>query len=72
MAPTHNPPSSSAPWVEKYRPETLDDVAAHKEIITTSTYGCRVLCVRARARVCETDRQKERKKKVGDEQKASA
>lgn len=25
-----------APWVEKYRPKTLDDVAAHKEIINTS------------------------------------
>lgn len=25
-----------APWVEKYRPKTLDDVAAHKEIIDTS------------------------------------
>jgi hypothetical protein len=25
-----------APWVEKYRPRTLDDVAAHKEIIDTS------------------------------------
>lgn len=25
-----------APWVEKYRPKTLDDVAAHKEIIETS------------------------------------
>lgn len=26
----------SQPWVEKYRPKTLDDVAAHKEIIDTS------------------------------------
>mmetsp|Transcript_27622 Transcript_27622/g.71661 ORF Transcript_27622/g.71661 Transcript_27622/m.71661 type:complete len:334 (-) Transcript_27622:143-1144(-) len=25
----------SKPWVEKYRPKTLDDVAAHKEIIDT-------------------------------------
>ena len=25
-----------APWVEKYRPQTLDDVAAHKEIVETS------------------------------------
>ncbi|KAF8073115.1 RFC3 [Scenedesmus sp. PABB004] len=25
-----------APWVEKYRPKSLDDVAAHKEIIDTS------------------------------------
>jgi hypothetical protein len=28
-----------APWVEKYRPKTLDDVAAHKEIIDTSECG---------------------------------
>ncbi|PNH12754.1 Replication factor C subunit 3 [Tetrabaena socialis] len=26
----------NAPWVEKYRPKSLDDVAAHKEIIDTS------------------------------------
>lgn len=25
-----------APWVEKYRPKTLDDVAAHTDIIDTS------------------------------------
>lgn len=25
-----------APWVEKYRPRTLDDVAAHREIVDTS------------------------------------
>ena len=24
------------PWVEKFRPKTLDDVAAHKDIIDTS------------------------------------
>lgn len=29
----------AAPWVEKYRPKTLDDVAAHKEIIDTSAWG---------------------------------
>lgn len=27
-----------APWVEKYRPKSLDDVAAHKEIIDTSEH----------------------------------
>jgi hypothetical protein len=29
-----------APWVEKFRPRTLDDVAAHEEIIETSK-SCR-------------------------------
>lgn len=24
------------PWVEKYRPNTLDDVASHRDIISTS------------------------------------
>ena len=24
------------PWVEKYRPKTLEDVAAHKDIVETS------------------------------------
>jgi hypothetical protein len=28
--------AESAPWVEKYRPRTLDDVCAHREIIDTS------------------------------------
>jgi hypothetical protein len=28
-----------APWVEKYRPKSLDDVAAHKEIIDTSEFS---------------------------------
>ena len=26
----------NAPWIEKYRPKTLDEVAAHTEIIDTS------------------------------------
>lgn len=29
------------PWVEKYRPTSLADVAAHKDIIDTSTLVCR-------------------------------
>jgi hypothetical protein len=37
----------AAPWVEKYRPKTLDDVAAHKEIIDTSERGRRALGARA-------------------------
>jgi hypothetical protein len=28
--------ASTQPWIEKYRPRTLDDVAAHKDIIDTS------------------------------------
>lgn len=28
---------SSLPWVEKYRPATLDDVVAHQDIISTSS-----------------------------------
>lgn len=27
----------SAPWVEKYRPQSLADVAAHRDIVDTST-----------------------------------
>jgi hypothetical protein len=29
-----------APWIEKYRPKQLDDVAAHKGIIDTSGFVC--------------------------------
>jgi replication factor C subunit 3/5 len=28
----------SAPWVEKYRPQSLADVAAHRDIVDTSRY----------------------------------
>ena len=28
--------ATDAPWVEKFRPKSLDEVAAHKEIIETS------------------------------------
>lgn len=31
--------ANDAPWVEKFRPKTLDDVAAHKEIIETSEWS---------------------------------
>lgn len=37
-----------AMWVEKYRPKTLDDVAAHKDIVGTSASicgGCYVGCL---------------------------
>lgn len=30
------PDSRAAPWVEKYRPQSLDDVAAHRDIVETS------------------------------------
>jgi hypothetical protein len=29
--------TAEVPWSEKYRPKTLDEVAAHKDIIETST-----------------------------------
>lgn len=32
------PDGKSAPWVEKYRPQSLDDVAAHRDIVDTSKY----------------------------------
>ena len=28
---------AAVPWSEKYRPQSLDEVAAHKDIIDTST-----------------------------------
>ncbi len=41
--------NAEAPWVEKFRPKTLDDVAAHKDIIDTSDPpapppSCRLTC----------------------------
>lgn len=30
----------NAMWTEKYRPKTLEDVAAHKEILSTSKPRC--------------------------------
>lgn len=35
------------PWVEKYRPVTMDDVVSHKDILTTSK-----LNTLQRSRVC--------------------
>ncbi|MQL76879.1 hypothetical protein Taro_009275 [Colocasia esculenta] len=35
VAATVPPDSKSAPWVEKYRPQSLADVAAHRDIIDT-------------------------------------
>lgn len=32
------PQSKATPWVEKYRPQSLDDVAAHRDIIDTSNW----------------------------------
>lgn len=32
------PPSSDLPWVEKYRPTSLDDLIAHEEIISICEY----------------------------------
>lgn len=32
--------AKGGPWVEKYRPTSLADVAAHKDIIDTSTLAC--------------------------------
>ncbi|KAF3588366.1 hypothetical protein F2Q69_00027262 [Brassica cretica] len=29
------PQSKATPWVEKYRPQSLDDVAAHRDIVAT-------------------------------------
>lgn len=31
-------PNASLPWVEKYRPETLDDLIAQDDIVSTSTF----------------------------------
>lgn len=33
--PVNAPAKDTLPWVEKYRPSTLDDLIAHKEITTT-------------------------------------
>ena len=34
-APSSSSASSNVPWVEKYRPKNLDEVAAHKDIVDT-------------------------------------
>lgn len=33
---TAPPDMKATPWVEKYRPQSLDDVAAHRDIVETS------------------------------------
>lgn len=33
-----NAPGRAAPWVEKYRPQSLADVAAHRDIVDTSKW----------------------------------
>lgn len=35
------PDSRATPWVEKYRPQSLDDVAAHRDIVETSKFRLR-------------------------------
>lgn len=32
------PESKATPWVEKYRPQSLADVAAHRDIVDTSNH----------------------------------
>lgn len=40
-----NPPDrKGTPWVEKYRPKSLDDVAAHRDIVDTSKSQCFSSC----------------------------
>ena len=45
-------PSGEVPWSEKYRPRTLDEVAAHSDIIDTSEH--RVVAVGARSPRCRS------------------
>lgn len=40
---------SSQPWSEKYRPKSLEEVAAHKDIIDTSKWAHRARRARPRA-----------------------
>lgn len=35
---------ASLPWVEKYRPNKLEDLVAHEDIVTTSAF-CLGVCV---------------------------
>ncbi len=39
-------PDANAPWIEKFRPKTLDEVAAHTEIIDTSGCGAQGSLIR--------------------------
>ena len=38
VVPASTPASKATPWVEKYRPQSLADVAAHRDIVDTSYY----------------------------------
>ncbi|KAB5568579.1 hypothetical protein DKX38_002372 [Salix brachista] len=38
VVPATTPTSKATPWVEKYRPQSLADVAAHRDIVDTSYY----------------------------------
>jgi replication factor C subunit 3/5 len=38
VVPATPPGGKATPWVEKYRPQSLADVAAHRDIIDTSYY----------------------------------
>jgi hypothetical protein len=33
--------NASAPWIEKYRPKSIDEVVAHKDIVDTSAQATR-------------------------------
>ena len=40
-APVSKTAGRNLPWVEKYRPESLDALVSHTEIIDTSTCRCK-------------------------------
>ena len=36
--------TDTLPWVEKYRPASLDDVVAPRGIVKTSAFRCKIYC----------------------------